>query len=170
MKYGHHYHRRRHRRHHKHHIQRPLVTTKQYCRITCREVNTVIGLSVQGDWDASFGISWQQPRGIVNAVYGFNAPTSQFLKEYKNWEEYAIVGCRIQYIPSSSTASGISTMGHTRRLEGIWTFDDPNSYNPSGLNEGNVVNRKDSKALPVNKQWKEYKNCRAFSAVQNVAW
>lgn len=49
-------------------------------------------------------------------------------------------------------------------ITGIWTFDDPDSYDPTGLNFNAAVQVKDLRSHDPNKSWHLYKNARAFSA------
>lgn len=74
----------------------------------------------------------------------------------------------ISYRPSNYSASTLQ--GRLKELTGIWTYDDPNSYDPSGLALANVINRKNTKMLPINRPWHLFKNARGISADQNVAW
>lgn len=163
--YGHH-HRRRHRRHHKYHIHGPLVSSKQYCRVTCRQTLAVSGKvpSNGGFWKEAAGFAWQQPEGITTNTYGFNFTGSQFLRERTNWEEYAITGCRLHYVPATTTGKVTTLSGVNRNLSGIWSYDDPNTYAPI-TTQAEILNRKDTKAMPITKKWTLYKNARPFSAV-----
>lgn len=177
MKYRHHG--KHHRRHHrKHHIPRPLVTSKQYCRITCRSAYEFNSNSVlPGETTYKVGVSWQQPGGIIADTYGFDFSGSQWGVCYKNWEEYAITGVRIDFVPCQPNSGTLQTINNGQytfatilQLNDIWTFDDPNTFAPTSLTTANVLNRKDTKNHPVNRKWHIYKDARPFSATQNVAW
>lgn len=175
-----HYHRRHHhhRRYHKRrHVHRPLIGTKQYCRITCRTVLSLNSATTPGNQDIKLSVAWQQPQGLANDTYGFNFEGSQFLAEYRNWEEFAITGCKVSWVPAGvssktiflQTAAGaVGTASAS--LDNIFLYDDPTTYTPVALTDANVLNRKDTKIMPVQKTWTHYCNARPFSASQNVAW
>lgn len=59
---------------------------------------------------------------------------------------------------------------YTCSLDNIFLFDDPNTFDPIGLTDSNVLNRKDTKIMPVNETWTHYVDCRPFSRSQNVGW
>lgn len=169
----HHHHGRRYRRYRRrHHIPRPLVTTKHFTRITARQVLAIEPSSQQlvaGEWEATVALAWQQPEGLFGSAYnGFNFGGSEFLAHYKEYEQYAITGMRCEYTPVqySSTAAN----GRPNILVGIWTFDDPDSYDPGTVDFKKACQVKDLRAKPINRRWHEYKDARAYSAVQNVAW
>lgn len=107
----------------------------------------------------------------MSETTGFNFAGSQFLAEYRNWEEYAITGCKISWVPAGTsaknlfavTAAGAAT-GISASLDNIFLYDDANTYDPSTLTDQNVLNRKDTKIMPVQKNWTHYCNARPFSA------
>lgn len=76
--------------------------------------------------------------------------------------------------PNSGVLSSFTVGGNTNnviiQLNDIWSFDDPNSFDPGALTSANVLNRKDTRTHPVNRKWHLYKDARAFSASQNVPW
>jgi hypothetical protein len=164
-KHGHHHHRRRHRKY----VHRgPLVSSKQYVRITCRQPLAIRISDGQGELTRSTSIQWQQPAGSVTNTLGFNFAESQWHKEYRNWEEYAITGLRIDYVPAANTASqiGVSASGGpvNRLITGIWTFDDPNSYDPANITLADALNRKDARTHNPRAKWHMYKDARPYSA------
>lgn len=82
-------HRRRHRRHYHAKVQRPIVATKHYTRVVCRQVKAIIPYATQypGAWEGTSVLSWQQPEGLfTGAYYGFNFTGSEFFAHYKNYE------------------------------------------------------------------------------------
>lgn len=52
----------------------------------------------------------------------------------------------------------------TASLDNIFLYDDQDTYDPTGLTDANVLNRKDTKILNPGKPWTHYCNARAFTA------
>jgi len=79
--YKKHHHTYHKRRHHRHTIQRPLVATKHYVRVTARQVLAIIPPAADvGAWEQTIAVAWQQPNGIQGANYfGFDFANSEFL-------------------------------------------------------------------------------------------
>lgn len=66
--------------------------------------------------------------------------------------------------------SSANVSNGTNILTGIWTYDDPNSYDPAGVIIPTAIQTKDCRTHDPNKAFYLYKNCRPFSKSQNVAW
>jgi len=110
--YKKHHHTHHKRRHYRHHIQRPLVATKHYVRITARQVLAVAPATNvgpgPGEWSTTVAVAWQQPVGLFGSTYyGFNFSGSEFLAQYKQYEQYSITGCRIEYTPAQFSSAGV---------------------------------------------------------------
>lgn len=72
----------------------------------------------------------------------------------------------MQYSSNSNNTPG----GGSSQIQGIWTFDDPNTYSLVNLGLADALNRETTKMLPNNRPWNVYKNARPYSADQNIQW
>lgn len=60
--------------------------------------------------------------------------------------------------------------GYNNYLSTIWSVDDPNSANPSGLSFDAAIQCKDLRTFNPNKRFKLYKNARPFTASMEKSW
>ena len=71
--------------------------------------------------------------GILQNVFGYdNAPL--FKTQYKQWEQYANLGCSIKWTPSNVKANTNAYM-----LNPIQCWTDPNTYGNLGLSQNRLV-------------------------------
>lgn len=74
----------------------------------------------------------QQPDGVNSNTnsYGFdNAPRWDVTA--RNYEKYAITGCKVQFIPSANTSTTIVNAGNSISSQQmpVWTWIDPDDVN-----------------------------------------
>lgn len=170
----HHHRSRRYKHHRKYTIERPFGASRT-CRITCRFALPVQfpdnpgGVAVGVDYKQA--LAWQQPSGLITAVQGFNSADSQFLQEYRNWQEFQITGCKLRWIPSDvvGIATGTQFDGGAY-LSNFWLIDVPDYLNPDNVTDKEYINRSNFISVDPNKPYHCYKDCRPISAQQNVPW
>lgn len=100
--------------------------------------------------------------GVVVGVYGVNTP-HRFDQVKKNYEEYAVTGFKLKYIPSNvrggvvqdSSLSNITTRGSVNML---WSFEDINTYNINGLASDKVVALETFRTHDPTKSFRCYRN------------
>lgn len=116
-------------------------------------------------------IRWQQPidQNAGNQL-GFDsggANENRFLQTRDSWQDYAITGVRIEWMPTGTVAMH----GDYRdvQITNIWMWSDP-KFLPGSQSEGDILQKSNLQVQNPKRQWHQYINFRNFSASQNVPW
>ncbi len=86
--------------------------------------------SATGDVDNAFSFSRFQVQSLFGSQYGINSG-SRFTAMRKNWEQFAVTGMKIEWIPSQRFAGALDgTSGRlTGIVQGLFSFDDIDTSN-----------------------------------------
>lgn len=129
-------------------------------------MSTVIPIKLTGavPADYSVGFAWQQPGGLVTNVYGFDN-TARWTQCYKNYEQYAITGLKLKWIPGNFV--GTADPGSNNKVGSftgpMFLYSDIDTFNTLGYSADQIVALDSSRVVQSNKVWKRYYGCKLIS-------
>lgn len=127
---------------------------------------------------ASYHFHLQQPSGAdaANSGYGFDG-SARWATTYKNYEEYAVTGMKVKYIPTNTRggiSSGADSTGslslHGASVDPIFWWYDPDDLESYLQTESQVVASDHFNLRDPTRQFNRYMSCKKLSKMQNVAW
>jgi len=107
-----------------------VVNHMAYSEQKCTQMIDLVG-PAGGSGDIRFGISRMDFSNIAGTVKGVDE-TTRFQQLYRLYEQYAITGLVIEYMPGNIVGRGGITApdGVVGRL---WAYDDINTYDTTSL-------------------------------------
>lgn len=93
--------------------------------------------------------------------------TPRFLATYQNWDQYAITGLKIEWMPLYNvSAPGVGNIVGT--LHKVDDLDDYSTIN--AMTENQIMSAPGFQNLDPRRSWKKFISAKAISKQQNVPW
>lgn len=114
----------------------------------------------------------QQPEKVgPSSVRGFDS-TVRWAQTYKQYEEYAITGMKIRWIPGNVRGSVVADAGSaaTAWVGSMFLYFDIDTYDTSAYNQSIIAQLDKNWVFDPTRTWSKYFSCKNLSRMQNVAW
>lgn len=118
------------------------------------------------------GYALQQPQEVgTNLVKGFDS-ASRWADVYRNYDQYAITGMKIRWIPGSVRGGVLSdgTGAAASWLGSMILYFDTDTYDTSTYTFNTIAQLDKQWIFDPTRSWSKYFSCKKLSQMQNVAW
>lgn len=121
--------------------------------------------------DKIWSFAWQQP-ATNNGSRGFDSGTV-FANKYRGWEQYAITGFALQFIPSNCVGMTIAgAMQNTPAgfIHYVHFFDDLNTRNVNAVNDSEILATDRNQLQDPKGTLRWFRDFRELSKVNGYKW
>jgi hypothetical protein len=102
--------------------------------------------------------------GVVQNVFGYDSAPI-FANQYKQWEQYAVLGVLIRWTPSNLIPTATNFICNPIQM---WT--DPNTYGNLGITETKLIQHSAYRSLNPRRGFKMYFSNRTLAQQGRINW
>lgn len=133
--------------------KKPKNTILKNVRYFKHKLTAVGSLEVlPGYQTASLVISRYDFQGVVANVLGINTP-SRWAAVKKNYEQYAVTGCKLEYFPTNDVG-----VPGSFTIQNIFFYEDLDTYDVSNFDTEQILALETFRSLSTNRRFRVYRN------------
>lgn len=158
------------------------VATRQAGSLVTRKIRSFFSLVTNSPTmpnELKFTVAWMQPGNqdslsTGNMVAGFDQNFDAWDAIRKDFQQYAVTGCKLEYIPGQYEQPG-EAAGTNMLINGIFLANTLSGSTAGGVNLNSVnINRlkdfRDFEIYPYSKHFSKYINLKPLAKDQNLQW